>query len=120
MESIKQKALERIAFVFQKPVKEINDTMRFDRELRPKVCSDWVDNEHDQLWYDIEEMYYYVGENNFPAHGISTVNEYCKLVEMYYIRNQKKCLAMLQSWEKEAGMEHATKLRRIFFKLFGL
>lgn len=93
-ETIRERALVRIAEVFNILVEKLRLDFVFGEDLKPSFVSDWRENEFDKLYYDIRDVAdrKIARELSKGVIIIRTVRDYCDhMVRCYETKPKDVC-----------------------------
>lgn len=120
MLDIRQRALKRIAWVFNTQVSHLNPAMNLTTDFPVKKPSLFAENELDKIGYDIQEAQEKLGVWGTYEMTVHTIGDYCMLMERYYAHDPKECVKMFCAWNREVRMSNAKRWRRTIYSIFGI
>ena len=117
-------ALSRVAWVFGVPADTLTPEKAFGTDLRVNFVAQGVDNELDEILYDVQEMRKGLSRHD-PASGeVHTVGDFCALAQRLESANPTAWHRLQKRWNEEAnakdrqaGMRSRPLWRRLIYWL---
>jgi hypothetical protein len=117
--TVVQETMNWLAWVFHTPAEALDSSKRFGPDLNASLVSDFAENELDTVLEEVLYIRRRLGEKLATADPVSSVGEFCALVERYHGEDPSGCRRLLNRWKKEMLMDQRPQWRKLLFKGFG-